>query len=741
MRSIRLTFVILLTTGAASSQAAKTNYADDLQPILRNECASCHNADKKKGGLDLSNYRAILTGSDSGQVANAGDPDGSLLYKVVAYVDEPHMPKGKAKLLDKDIAVFKQWIADGLLETATGKAAIAKGGPKLNLSVASSGSGRPKGSIAMPAGLSLDPVVHTARPGAVLCLAESPWAPLAAIGGRHQILLYNTDTLQLLGVIPFAAGDPYVAKFSRNGSMLLVGGGRSSKSGQVLLYDVAQGKQVAAIGDEFDAILAADISPDQTSVALGGPGKTVKIFTTADGQMTAAIKKHTDWITALAYSPDGVLLASGDRQGGLWVWEAKSGSEFYGLQGHKAAITSVCFRDDSNILASASEDGTVKLWEMQEGKQVKSWTAHAPGVTSVSFSHDGRLVTSGRDHVARVWKSDGGALITTAAFPDIALQATFDSDGKRLIADDWSGAIKVFDVKDAKHVGDLTANPPTLAEQTAAADKQLKDARAAADASAAKLAEAKRLADAAAQELAAANARMVYLQRAKLDTAIIHAREEADRYASAAKQRQIAAADAEAASQKASKELATTRELIATGAVRLADARRGVTESEHQLEGLRVAVATSEKALTTRQAIAQQAARVAEDVSDASRQSSASGHLADSASRAKTLYDALAVELSVAEQARAGAMHELASAQSKAAQSQAATKQLEIDIQKAPGRIAELEKAMRLAQDDSQKQKTDAAEAARVADVAAKRLAQLEAEARQQPKTSTAAAR
>src|SRR6202000_3200551 len=107
---------------------------------------------------------------------------------------------------------------------------MRKGGRKLNLSVVSAGTGRPKGPIAMPVGLSLDPVLHTARPRALLCLAEIPWAPLAAVGARHQMLLYNTDSLELLGIIPFTAGDPYVAKFSRNGSMLLIGGGKSAKS-------------------------------------------------------------------------------------------------------------------------------------------------------------------------------------------------------------------------------------------------------------------------------------------------------------------------------------------------------------------------------------------------------------------------------------------------------------------------------------------------------------------------------
>jgi len=47
-----------------------------------------------------------------------------------------------------------------------------------------------------------------------------------AVGGQNQIILYNTDNLECLGVLPFTEGIPYVLKFSRNGSVLLAGGGR-----------------------------------------------------------------------------------------------------------------------------------------------------------------------------------------------------------------------------------------------------------------------------------------------------------------------------------------------------------------------------------------------------------------------------------------------------------------------------------------------------------------------------------
>jgi hypothetical protein len=494
----------VLVCSVTARAADKINFEDHLMPILRNECASCHNPDKKKAGLDLSTYQGLLAGSDNGPVVNPGDADASLLYKVVARTEEPYMPKGKAKLADKDIELFKQFIAGGALENATGKPTVVRARPKLNLSVAASDSGKPTGPVAMPRDLILEPVSHTARPGALLCLATSPWAPLAAVGGQHQMLMYNTDTLELVGVLPWPEGEPYTARFSRNGSVLLVGGGIAAKSGHVVLFDVASGKRITQIGDEFDAVIAADIAPDLSMVAFGGPSKTLKVFST-DGQSLHSIKKHTDWVTAVGFSPDGVLLASGDRQGGLWVWESKSGHDFYGLTGHKGAITDVCFRGDSNILASASEDGTVKLWDMQSGKEVKSFQANAGGVESVHFTHDGRIVTCGRDKVVRMWTPDGSAIAATNAFADIALHAAFDGEGKRVVAGDWRGSIRVFDAATAKPIGELSSDPPAIADRLDAASKRIPDAQAAFDKAAAELANAQKASDKSAADLQAAN--------------------------------------------------------------------------------------------------------------------------------------------------------------------------------------------------------------------------------------------
>ncbi|HTN75272.1 MAG TPA: c-type cytochrome domain-containing protein, partial [Pirellulaceae bacterium] len=438
----------------------KITYDDHVRPILREHCLTCHNPDMAKGGLVLDSYAKTMAGGSGGEVVLAGDVDSSRLYALVAHLEQPYMPPKQDQLATAKLDLIKKWIEQGALENSGSKAIIKK---KKTFEFSGGGAGKPAGPVAMPEGVWRQPVVYTPRASAVTAIATSPWAPLAAVAGQRQIVLYNTDSAQCLGVLPFPEGMPYVLKFSANGSLLLAGGGRGGHSGFVALYDVKTGKRIAKVGDELDAVLAADINPSHTLVALGGPNRVVRIYSTDSGELLHEIRKHTDWIYGIAFSPDGVLLATSDRSGGLFVWESETAREYAGMRGHNGAVNGVAWRDDSNVLASAGDDGTIKLWEMNEGNQIKTWNAHGGGALAVAFAHDGKIASVGNDKLTKTWDGNGGALKSFPASTEATLRVAFTHDGARVVAGDWNGDVRLFDANEAKQVAVLAPNPPTLA--------------------------------------------------------------------------------------------------------------------------------------------------------------------------------------------------------------------------------------------------------------------------------------
>lgn len=453
--------LVLAVSHAADGE--KVTFVDHVLPVLESACLNCHNPDEAKGGLDLTTYSATMTGGSGGAVVKSGNPDGSRIVTLTAHTEEPVMPPNKPKIADAQIAILKKWVEGGLLETKDSKAKKSTG-PMLAATV-EVGAGRPK-DPAMPEHVLLQPEVVTARGNAITSIAASPWAPLVAIAGQKQVLLYESEHLDLVGILAFPEGFPEDISFSANGSLLVAGGGRGGKYGKAVAWDVKTGERVIEVGKEFDTALAADISPDHGRVALGGPGRNLKIYDTRTGEQLHSIKKHPDWLLELEYSPDGVLLASGGRTGDLYVWEAGSGIEFYELKGHQVAVTGISWRPDSNILAACSEDGQVSTWEMQKGSNLKKWAAHGGGAQDIDFSPDGsKLVTCGRDNRVKIWDLNGALQREIGGFSDIVTSVTFTSDGKRVISGDWNGSLVVWSVADGAKVGELISNPPPIAVQ------------------------------------------------------------------------------------------------------------------------------------------------------------------------------------------------------------------------------------------------------------------------------------
>ncbi|MBT4868322.1 MAG: hypothetical protein HON53_24710 [Planctomycetaceae bacterium] len=457
----------------------KITYDEHVKPILRAKCFSCHNADKKKGDLDLTTYTGLMQGGGSGEVIEAGESGLSYLYGLITHDEEPFMPPSSPKIDDKMIETIRKWIDGGVLENSGSKAKLSDK-PKFNLALKTAPSERPA-TVPMPGRLSLEPAVYSPTTTAVTALATSPWAPLAAVAGQKQVLLYNTSTFQLLGALPFPEGVPQVLKFSRNGSLLLAGGGRGGEQGLAVVWNIKTGERIIEIGDELDTVLAADISSDQTLIALGGPQKVVRIYSTETGRLLHELRKHTDWICSLEFSPDSVLLATGDRNGGLFVWEGWTGREYLALKAHSKMVTAVSWRSDSNVVASCSEDGSIRLWEMENGGQIKSWGAHGGGVGSVEFARDGRIVSCGRDRVTKLWNQAGAQQRAFEAFGDLALRVTFCDETNRAIAGDWTGAIRVWNAADGKRLGELAQNPLPLEQRLKNATAQLTANRAAND--------------------------------------------------------------------------------------------------------------------------------------------------------------------------------------------------------------------------------------------------------------------
>jgi len=95
-------------------------YADVVTRILDDKCVACHNPNKQKGQLLMTNLAELLKGGESGNTLIPGDPEKSELIRRLHLPadDEEHMPpEGKTPLDETEIAVLERWVALGASDT------------------------------------------------------------------------------------------------------------------------------------------------------------------------------------------------------------------------------------------------------------------------------------------------------------------------------------------------------------------------------------------------------------------------------------------------------------------------------------------------------------------------------------------------------------------------------------------------------------------------------------------------
>ena len=449
--------LVLTTSIAAADDITVISYEDHIKPIFREHCFVCHGDDKQKADLNLQSYATVLKGGSAGEAVIAGRASQSLLFKSITDPDDnARMPPKKPAIPKEQVVLIQKWIDSGLREKTGSKSLVSD--RDLNFTPSASVDLKPT-TPAMPEKLPEVPLPKTLRPLPVLAMDASPWAPVVAVAGQEHVRLFNVGTQSEVGRLAFPEGLPQVIRFSRDGAVLMVAGGRAVELGKVVLLDVKTGKRLAVIGDEVDSVIAADLSPDQQLVALGGSGKVVKVYSTVDGQLKYKIEKHTDWITAVAFSPNGEQLATADRAGGIHLWDAKSGRVVLALSEHKASVRALDWRSDSKMLASAGEDGLIVWWSSVDGfPAITKPNAHPPtrpasvygrvpnGVIAARFDRDGNLATAGRDHTIRLWDAKGTERKTFPLRESQPLSTAISFDSKTVIGGDSNGGVRFWKI-------------------------------------------------------------------------------------------------------------------------------------------------------------------------------------------------------------------------------------------------------------------------------------------------------
>lgn len=106
------------TNKASAAPRSQLSYSEDIAPIFRGWCISCHQPGGqgyKASGVDLRSYDGLMKGTKFGPVVIPGKPDGSTLIALISGQTSPkiRMPFHHKPLPNRLVENVWAWIFQG----------------------------------------------------------------------------------------------------------------------------------------------------------------------------------------------------------------------------------------------------------------------------------------------------------------------------------------------------------------------------------------------------------------------------------------------------------------------------------------------------------------------------------------------------------------------------------------------------------------------------------------------------
>jgi WD40 repeat protein len=157
-------------------------------------------------------------------------------------------------------------------------------------------------------------------------------------------------------------------------------------------------------------------SPDGKTLAAGMESGEVRLFDVASGWQVASLAGHHGRVRWLGFHPDGRSLAVAGQltDNTVFVWDLATRKQSRRLSGHGSEVLSGAWRADGRLLITAgATDGTVRLWDLSgerpRSKSLPVVPRNLEWLHSMALSPEGRHLAvchpNGTVHVLRLAKA------------------------------------------------------------------------------------------------------------------------------------------------------------------------------------------------------------------------------------------------------------------------------------------------------------------------------------------------
>lgn len=264
-------------------------------------------------------------------------------------------------------------------------------------------------------------------------------------GTDAGLFFYNSSDLTLKYFLD-TKGPVSAAVASKDGDWIATG----DKNGNVAVWNLVDGTEIARFEGHVGELVSLDISPDKSKL-VSAAGNIVYLWDINKKALLFTINKHALSVNKVLFSRDGFYAISGGDDFQVMFWDVNTG-EF--IKKYEAAqkINDISVSSDSTIMVLALNDAAIEIRDFNNG-QIQRTLRDNKIVDPYKFSkllpNNSLFITGSENGIVRLWNINGNLIWETARiekkFTSLESIAISD-DGVRLVTVSNGNLVSVWDI-------------------------------------------------------------------------------------------------------------------------------------------------------------------------------------------------------------------------------------------------------------------------------------------------------